>query len=246
MILARLLSPKDFGLQGMVAALTGFLTLFADAGLASATIQRLEVTHEQTSTLFRSTCAVGIVLALVCAALAPLLVAFYHEPILYWLAILSGTTLVFNGLAAQHGALLRRGMQFVTLAKIDLLALVAGSTTAIIIALLNGRYWSLVGMTVASSIAGAVAVWVVVPWMPGRPLRRSGIRSMLHFGGLASCNNFIVFLGWNADKLLLGRFWGADATRTVRQSIPTCHFARTTIEQCAHGSCFPCTFPNSE
>jgi O-antigen/teichoic acid export membrane protein len=68
-----------------------------------------------------------------------------------------------------------------------------------------------VGMTLASSIVGAAAVWLAVPWVPGPPRCRPGIRSMLHFGGLATCNSFVVFLAWNAEKLLLGRFWGADA-----------------------------------
>jgi len=74
MALARLLSPKDFGLQGMVVLITNFLALVQDAGLAMATIQRLEVTHEQTSTLFWINVAVGTILATLCAASAPLLV----------------------------------------------------------------------------------------------------------------------------------------------------------------------------
>src|SRR5881396_452373 len=61
------------------------------------------------------------------------------------------------------------------------------------------------------SVAVTGPLWVAVPWVPGPPRRRSGIRSMLHFGGLATCNSFVVFLAWNAEKLLLGRFWGADA-----------------------------------
>jgi O-antigen/teichoic acid export membrane protein len=63
----------------------------------------------------------------------------------------------------------------------------------------------------ASSIITTAAVWFAVEWTPGPPRRRSGIRSMLHFGGLATCNGFIVFLAWNAEKLLLGRYWGAEA-----------------------------------
>src|SRR5882724_6653900 len=210
-VLARLLSPQDFGLLGMVVVVTGFLGLFRDAGLGMATVQRLEVTHEQTSTLFWINVAVGAILAALCAALAPLLVAFYHEPRLYWVAVVSVATFIFNRLSAQHGALLQRVMRFVTQAKIDVLSLAVGSGSGVVRALLGCRYWSLVGMAIASSIVGAAAVLLAVPWVPGFPRRRSGIRSMLHFGGLATCNSFVVFLAWNAEKLLLGRFWGADA-----------------------------------
>jgi PST family polysaccharide transporter len=211
MVLARLLSPEDFGLQGMVGVVTGFLAIFRDGGLGMATVQRLEVTHEQTSTLFWINVVVGATLAALCAALAPLLAAFYHEPRLYWVAVVSGATFIFSGLAAQHGALLQRGMRFVTQAKVDVLSLVVGSATGIVMALLGCRYWSLVGMAMVSSIVAAAVVWLAVPWVPGPPRRRSGIRSMLNFGGMATCNSFVVFLAWNAEKLLLGRFWGADA-----------------------------------
>ena len=102
-------------------------------------------------------------------------------------------------------------MRFVTQAKIDVLSLAIGSGTGIVMALLGCRYWSLVGMAMAISIVGAAALWFAVPWVPGPPRRRSGVRSMLHFGGLATCNSFVVYLAWNAEKLLLGRFWGADA-----------------------------------
>jgi O-antigen/teichoic acid export membrane protein len=211
MVLARLLSPEDFGLQGMVIALTGFLGLFRDAGLGSATVQRHEVTDEQTSTLFWINAAIGALLSTLCVALAPLVVRFYNEPRLYWVVVVSGLAFFFNGLAAQHGALLQRGMRFVTQAKIDVLSLAVSSAVGVVMALLGCRYWSLVGMAIASSMVTATALWTVVPWVPGPPRRRSGIRSMLHFGGLATCNSFVVFLAWNAEKILLGRFWGADA-----------------------------------
>ena len=114
MVLARLLSPQDFGLQGMVVVVTGFLALFRDAGLSMATIQRLEVTHEQTSTLFWINVAIGAILAALCVTSAPLIAAFYHEPRLYWIAVVSGANFLVNGLGAQHGALLARAMRFVT------------------------------------------------------------------------------------------------------------------------------------
>lgn len=211
MVLARLLSPQDFGLQGMVVVVTGFLTIFQDAGLGMATVQRLEVTHEQTSTLFWINVVVGATLAILCAASAPLLVAFYHEPRLYWVAVISGTTFLFTGLGAQHGALLQRGMRFATQAKISVLSLTIGSVAGVVMAMFGCRYWSLVGMVLASTMVTAAGVWLAVPWVPGLPRRRCGVLSMVRFGGLATCNSFVVFLAWNAEKLLLGRFWGADA-----------------------------------
>ncbi len=245
MVLARLLSPQDFGLMGMVVVVTGFLALFRDAGLGMATIQRLEVTHEQTSTLFWINVAVGAILATLCVALAPLVVRFYHEPRLYWIAVVSGMTFMFNGLSAQHGALLQRAMRFVTQAKIGVLSLAVSSAVGVVMALLGCRYWSLVGMALASSIVSTAAVWLAVPWFPGRPRRRSGIRSMLHFGGLATCNSFVVFLAWNAEKTAPRSVLGSRCTRALWTRVPARHIAGRTIEHCARRCGLSCTFAYS-
>jgi PST family polysaccharide transporter len=211
MLLARLLSAEDFGLQGMAVVLTGFLAQFRDAGLSAATIQRLDVTHEQISTLFWINVAGGAALATFTAFLAPVLVAFYGEPRLYWITVVMGLAFMFSGLAAQHGALLLRKMRFVTLAKIEVLSLTISSAVGVVMALLGWRYWALVAMAVVGSVVSAAGVWLAVPWIPGPPRRKCGILSMLHFGWMNTCNSFIVFLAWNSDNILLGRFWGADA-----------------------------------
>lgn len=211
MLLARLLSAEDFGLQGMAAVLISFLGLFSDGGLGAATVQRLDVTEEQVSTLFWINVAVGGALAAFSAALAPLLVAFYGEPRLYWITVVLGVAFIFSGLAAQHRAMIMRNMRFATLAKIDVLSLAVSSGAGVVVALLGGRYWALVAIWVVNSIVGAVGVWLADPWIPGPPRRKCGVLSLLHFGWMSSCSNLMVFLAWNADNILLGRFWGADA-----------------------------------
>src|SRR4051812_30228382 len=127
MILARLLSPTDFGVQNMVVAVTGFLGLFKDAGLSLATVQREHVTHDQISTLFWINFAVGTALTLLGLVLAPILVSFYHEPRLFWVVIISALAFLFNGLSTQHQALLQRQLRFLALAKIEVIALAASS-----------------------------------------------------------------------------------------------------------------------
>src|ERR1700692_4364316 len=84
-VLARLLEPKDFGLVGMVTAFTGVLSLFRDFGLSAATVQRSDVTEEQTSYLFWINVAMGSVLGLATVCFAPAISSFYHEPRLVWI-----------------------------------------------------------------------------------------------------------------------------------------------------------------
>jgi O-antigen/teichoic acid export membrane protein len=208
-VLARLLDPHDFGVVGMVTACTGFLGLFRDAGLSMATIQRVSVSRAQISTLFWINVLVGVILSVLCAAMAPILTHFYNEPRLLWVTIVIGGGFLFNGATAQHRAILQRNMRFAVLTLVDILALIFSLAVGVAMAMTGFGYWALVGMTVALPAASLVGVWVASGWIPGPPERRTGVRSMLRYGGTVTLNNLIVYIAYNADKVLLGRYWGA-------------------------------------
>jgi O-antigen/teichoic acid export membrane protein len=211
MVLARLLGPKDFGLVGMVPAFTGVLTLFRDFGLSAAAIQRSTVTEEQLSTLFWINILVGALLALVAIAMAPFIAAFYHEPRLVMVTVVLATGFLFNAIGVQHGALLQRQMRFTDLAVINTVSLIIGTAIAIGGAKAGYGYWALVAMTVALPIATTIGCWLTAGWVPGMPRRRTGIRSMMRFGGALTLNGLIIYIASNFEKVLLGRFWGVDA-----------------------------------
>ena len=114
-------------------ALTGFLGLFGDMGLGRAAIQH-EVAHEQSSTIFWINVGVGAALTLLTAALAPALVAFYHEPRLPWMTVACAAAFLLGGLGVQHSAPLSKSMRFVAQAKIDLPALVVRMSVDVVMA----------------------------------------------------------------------------------------------------------------
>ena len=147
-VLARLLDPHDFGVVGMVTACTGFLGLFRDAGLSMATIQRVSVSRAQISTLFWINVLVGVVLSVLCAAMAPILTHFYNEPRLLWVTIVIGGGFLFNEATAQHRAILQRNMRFAVLTLVDILALIFSLAVGVAMATAGFGYWALVGMTV--------------------------------------------------------------------------------------------------
>jgi O-antigen/teichoic acid export membrane protein len=211
MVLARLLEPKDFGLVAMVTAVTGIFDLFKTAGLSVVTIQREKITDEQVSTLFWINIAIGGILAILTLALAPVLVAFYHEPRLLWITMALASGFLFNAAGVQHGALLQRQMRFVTLGIIDVVCLVLYAAVGIGMALLGLGYWSLIGMALVSPLVSSISVWVLAGWIPGPPRRGVGVRSMLKFGGTVTLDSIVTYIGYNAEKVLLGRFWGTDA-----------------------------------
>jgi O-antigen/teichoic acid export membrane protein len=211
MVLGRLLGPKDYGLVGMVTAFTGVLGLFRDFGLSSAAVQRATVTEEQVSTLFWINILVGALLALLTAAMAPAMAAFYHEPQLIPVTAVIGLGFLFNAAGVQHSVLLQRQMRFTTLAVISTISLIVGTALAIAGAMAGYRYWALVAMTITSPLVATIGFWLAAGWIPGRPRSRAGIRSMMRFGGTVTLNGLLAYLAYNAEKVLIGRFWGADA-----------------------------------
>jgi PST family polysaccharide transporter len=211
MVLARLLEPQDFGLVGMVTALTGVLHLFRDFGLSTATVQRVHVTEEQLSTLFWINVVVGIILGLLAVAMAPVVVVFYHEPRLFGVMVVLATGFLFNAAGVQHSALLQRHMRFTAIATIDIISLMVSATVGIVMAIGGYRYWALVIMAVTLPLVATIGLWFTTSWIPGRPRTQVGIRSMMRFGGTITLNSIVVYVAFNFEKMLLGRFWGAEA-----------------------------------
>jgi O-antigen/teichoic acid export membrane protein len=228
--LARLLTPADYGLIGMVTGVTGFVEMFKDAGLSTATVQRERITNDQVSTLFWLNVGLSFCLMLTVIALSPLVATFYHEPRLALVTVALAGTFLFSGLTVQHQALLRRNMKFKQLAMIDVISLGAGLVAAIAMAFLGFRYWALVGMAVVSSLVNAVAVWIAMPWRPGPPRRGCDVRPMIGFGGGIIGTRFVYAFVRNAPSVLLGWAWGAAAVGLYQRAYALLMFAVDQIQ----------------
>ncbi len=211
MALARLLSPRDFGLVAMVTTVTGFLRVFKDAGLSTATVQKEGITHAQVSTLFWINMALGGASTLIVAALAPVVAWFYGEPLLVPVTLALAVTFLLNGSTVQHQALLSRQMRFKASALVGIGSVIAGYLTGIAMALLGCGYWSLVGLNLATELASALITWSVCRWRPQLPSRHSGIGPLLSFGAHLTGASFVSYVTRNTDGLLIGRVYGADA-----------------------------------
>jgi PST family polysaccharide transporter len=210
MIMSRLLDPKDFGLVAMVTVVAGLYGLLVTAGLSEATIQAPAITDEQLSLLFWINIALGIILALACVLSAPILVKFYDEPRLFWITVAVGLGFIINAASVQHYALLQRQMRYVALAIVETVSQSAGFVVGVGMAVAGLGYWAIVGAALATPAVYAVCVWTASKWIPGLPRRNTEIRSMLRFGGAVTLNTLIVYFAYNAEKVLLGRFWGPE------------------------------------
>jgi O-antigen/teichoic acid export membrane protein len=171
----------------------------------------VNVTENQISTLFWINILVGGILWIGLASMAPVVAAFYHEPRLFWVTVILATGFLFNAAGVQHSALLQRQMRFTALATIDIISLMSGVAASIGFALAGFGYWALVAMAVTFPFVTTVCLWIATSWIPGRPQRQTGIQSLLRFGRTVTLNSVVVYIAYNFEKVLLGRYWGAEA-----------------------------------
>lgn len=211
MVLARLLTPQDFGMISMVAAITGFAGIFSDLGLSTATIQRPDTNQKQVSNLFWINVGLGAVITIIVAAISPVVAWFYKTPQLLWVTATLSLNFLITGLAIQHTALLFRQMQFFAIAKIQIVSTLLGISVAVIMAMHGFRYWALVANSLTASASSVVCIWLVSKWRPNLPQRKSGVRSMLRFGSDIASFNVINYFARNLDNILIGRYYGSGA-----------------------------------
>lgn len=133
-VLARMLTPADFGLVGMVTAVIGFVQIFKDLGLSMAVVQKEDINHEQVSTLFWINIVFSLVITLITIFLSPLVAQFYKEPRLIRITIALSLGIFISSLGIQHAALLKRQMHYTALAQNEVLAQIIGVATAMICA----------------------------------------------------------------------------------------------------------------
>jgi polysaccharide transporter, PST family len=207
-VLARLLSPEDYGLVSMVGAIIGIAPLLIDLGTRDAVIQQRHITPEEISALFWITVALGCGFAALGAASGPLIAHFYGEPRLAMVALVSSLSLIALSLSYQHQALLRRAMMYQELAVIEISASVISTRIAIALALRGWAYWALVLRPVTVSVVTAIGVWWKCRWLPGKPVWTTGVKQMLKFGlhwiGFSGAD----FAGKFADRIAIGHSSG--------------------------------------
>lgn len=210
-VLARLLSPADFGLVAMMTVVTGFFDIVSSAGLTPAVVQSAIVTDQQRTNLFWINAGFGALLCSLCIIGGPWLAAFYAEPRLVWVAPAFAVVFLLNGLGVQQQALLERELHYVAVTRIELTAHACSSAVSIAFAWAGAGYWALILGLIAQSAIYTGNCWTATGWIPGPPRRGAPVGQLLRFGATVTLNNLIVFGTYNAEKLLIGRYWGASA-----------------------------------
>jgi len=210
-LLARLLSPHDYGVAGMVLVASGLVLVFADLAFGSALIQREHLTEVDRSTIFWTNIAGGLLFTAAGVALSGPVADFYHEPAVKPLFAAFSVTFVVTALSATHSALLTREMNFRSLELRQLLSYLIGAVVGITLAARGAGAWAIVMQQIVIAAGSTILLSVFAPWRPKFLFSLTSLRSMAGFSGRLFVSRILFYLNRNVDNILVGRWLGSAA-----------------------------------
>lgn len=208
-ILARLLSPADFGYMTMAVVVTELAALFGNFGFASVLIQKRVITRLQMDTVFWSSALLGLLLTTTVFGLSYLAVWLFGEALPGQLMRIMCLTFVIDGLAVVHGALISRLMHFQADFWIQILSVAFRTATAIVFAWQGFGVWSLAIGALAGSILRVLLSVLVIPYWPRLKFNVRYLRSTWKTNSSYFASGLLFYIHMSADLLLIGRALGA-------------------------------------
>lgn len=228
-VLARLLEPKDFGIIGVVAIVSGFVAMLAEFGISTAIIQREDLTSEQLCAAFWATAVAGLGLWVATTAAAPALATLFGYPQLRVIVVVATFGLVIGALGIIQRALLSRTMDFRALALADIGGSLAYGLVSICLAVSGAGVWSLVAGGLAQVATSTTLMWLLSPWRPTLRVDWRGLGGLLSFGSKVFGSSVIYYFRSNIDFLVVARLLGAVPLGHYTMAFRLADFPRTSL-----------------
>ena len=210
-VLARLLTPADFGLIAMVGAVMGIAELVRDFGMTGAIIQAQNLSERVWRSLLWLSAAIGMVLAGIVALCAPLIAALYNEPRLVQITLLMAPGVFLSGLVMPLQARATKELRFGTLASLDVSTMAFGVVVGIVTAFLGWGFWALVAMAGAQFVVRLVVLWAIVRPRFGPPHIVKETWPLLGTGGSIFGAELLGYAEKNLDNVIIGATLGPTA-----------------------------------
>ena len=207
-VLARMLSPEEFGTIALLYLFVGIAGAFADSGFSSALIQKQDAGHVDESTVFWLNIALGAAMALGLALLAPAIAVFFGIDLLVPLMLVLALNLFVAALGSIHRTLLTKKLDFKTQMVVGLAATFGSGTLAIWMAWMGYGIWALAAQTLAAGLFTTVLLWLLNPWRPLLVFSMASARRLFRFGGFMLVSGLLNVAYERSYALVLGRFFG--------------------------------------
>lgn len=210
-LLARLLTPADFGLIAMLLVFTSVAALLVNVGFGTALVQKQLTSADDETTVFLAGLGTGIVAAAALWFAAPVIAAFYAQPLLVPLTQLMVLVLPLAALASVPDAVLTQRLDFRTRANAEIIASTCSGLAAILLAWRGFGVWSLAWQAIIAIALRAAVLWRLSGWRPRGHFSMASFRSLLGFGGYMLVANLLSMISMRLQSLLIGKLFDARA-----------------------------------
>lgn len=207
--LARILSPAEFGLIGMITVFIAVSNSIVDSGFSSALIRKVETKRIDYNTVFYFNLCLSIILYIILFFCAPAISRFFNEPVLISIMRIMGTILVINSFGIVQRALLVKEVDFKTQTKVSIIASVSSGFIGVGMALKGFGVWSLVGQQISRQLLNAIFLWVFNTWRPAWEFSKESFQELFGFGSKLLVSGLIDTIYKNIYYLIIGKFYSA-------------------------------------
>lgn len=238
-ILARLLSPEDYGLIGMLSIFMLIAGTFIDGGFGFAIIQKKRPTQEDYSTVFFWNLGLAVILYVVLYVSSPAIASFYHVPLLAKVLRVQGVVLIINALRAVHENMLNKQFRFKKLAITSVASSVISLILTIWLAYKGAGVWALVAQNLILQTIPMVVYWLTNKWIPDLVFSLKSFKELFSFGFYMLMNALMVTVVNNIQGLFIGRLYNPALMGYYSKAHSTETLASTTISQVVTQVSFP-------
>jgi O-antigen/teichoic acid export membrane protein len=212
-ILARLLSPGDFGLMALIMSVIMFALQFVDMGISNAIVHHQIISNNERNSLYWLNFLSGVVLSALLMLGSPWIADFYHEPRLHALLLLISPYFIIVATAQQLRVMAEKELLFSKIALLELTSSTVGFVTMLVLALNHYGVYSLVYGFLANALTSSLLMWIFLShgWRPHFRLQAKEVKKFLIFGSYTIANNLVSTVNSSADIFLGGRIIGTAA-----------------------------------
>ncbi|MEG2278304.1 MAG: lipopolysaccharide biosynthesis protein [Odoribacter sp.] len=210
LLLARLLSPEEFGVIGMLTIFIAISNSFVDSGFSNALIRKNNVREIDYNTVFYFNLFVGICCYILLFIASPAISRFFREPQLVAITRVLGLILIINALAIIQRTQFIKKIDFKTQTKVSVISSVSSGGIGIGMAFADYGVWSLVGQQLSRQLFNTLFLWIYSKWRPACEFSTGSFKEMFSFGSKLLFSGLLNTIYQNIYYLIIGRFYSAD------------------------------------
>lgn len=206
-VMARLLTPEDFGITALPAVFIAIADIFIESGFSSALVRKKELKEEDLSTAFYFSIGVGIICYFILFIASPFIAGFYNEPILKTLTRVTALSFLILPMTTPQTVIMKRNIDFKTPAKVCICSRVSSGILGIVMAYVGYGLWALVISNLTNVALTFVLNWICVRWYPKSGWSRESFRYLFGYGSKFMLTTLINRIYINITPLFIGKYF---------------------------------------